>query len=557
MLWQLSIKNLAIIDDINIEFGDGFNILTGETGAGKSIIIDAINLILGGRADRNLIRSGQSSASVDAVFTIDGNEKLIDRLKEIDLYDENSDEILISRQVYANGRNVNRINGKIVVTGDLKSVSELLLDIHGQHQHQSLLNKAYHMGFLDSFDSDIGGLLIEVYKAYSEWRSLVKKIDEISAGAEDFERNKELMEYQINEIEEAALKVGEDDELADKKQLMKNSESIIEALEYAARCLTDGRRDGGAIDFMRLAKDKLRDIADYSEDYSELYDTADNLYYELEDFAGQIRKASRYVSYSPDKLEEIDDRLYLINSLKRKYGKTIENVIKFKEDLEVKLQEMTYNMDNLDELKKNEAIMHKKLLEICSELHEKRCLAAKKLKERIENELSYLGMKKVCFETEIKSDEKNLSGVGFDTVEFMITTNPGEPLKPLAKIASGGEISRIMLSIKCALADIDAIPTMIFDEIDTGISGAVARSAGEKMHELSRNHQIICITHQAQIAALADSHFFVRKIQENGKTHTAVELLDTESRIEHIAGMISGSTVTDSAREHAKELMRV
>lgn len=556
MLWQLNIKNLAIIDDISIEFTDGFNILTGETGAGKSIIIDAINLVLGARADRELIRTGENAASVDAIFTVDGNEKLIAALRELDIFDEDESELFISRQVYSNGRNVNRINGKPVPINTLKDISELLIDIHGQHQHQSLLNKAYHMGFLDSFDGEIQAVAQKVSKLYYQWRELVKKIEEIDTGAEDFERNKELMEYQISEIEDADLKIGEDDELAEKKQLLKNSKAIIEALEYAYVCLNSAKRDGGALDLMRTAKDKLRDISDFSEELSELYDAADTVYYELEDLSDQIKKSAKYASFAPDELEKTDDRLYLINSLKRKYGKTIENVLAFKDNLKEQLESMEYNMDNLEQLRGNEKSLHLSLIKECDILHEKREQAAKKLQERIVDELCYLGMKKVRFCAEITADKNNVSPSGYDSVEFLISTNPGEPMKPLAKIASGGEISRIMLSIKSALAEIDGIPTMIFDEIDTGISGAVARAAGEKMYALSRSHQIICITHQAQIAALADSHFYVSKTQNNGKTVTNVKLLEECERIEHIAGMISGSTVTDAARQHARELMK-
>lgn len=556
MLWQLNIKNLAIIDDISIEFGEGFNILTGETGAGKSIIIDAINLILGARADRDLIRTGENSASVDAIFTIENNTELIDKLKELELYDEYEQELIVSRQVYSNGRNVNRINGKPVSINTLKDISEFLIDIHGQHQHQSLLNKSYHMGFLDSFDSEIENVSKTVSGLYSNWRELVKKINEIDTGAEDFERNKELMEYQINEIDEAELKTGEDDELAEKKQKLKNSRTIIEALEHAYMCLNSGRRESGALDFMRSAKDKLRDISELDDEYSDLYDTADSLYYEMEDLSDSIRKAAKYAAFSPAELERIDDRLYLINSLKRKYGKTIESILLFRDNLKAQLASMEYNMDNLEQLREDEKALYADLIKECDILHEKRVGAALKLQQRIVDELRYLGMKKVQFSAEITVDKTNISSHGYDSVEFLISTNPGEPMKPLAKIASGGEISRIMLSIKSALADIDGIPTMIFDEIDTGISGAVARAAGEKMYALARRHQIICITHQAQIAALADYHFYVSKVQTDGKTVTNVKLLDTDEKTEHIASMISGSNVTDAAREHAKELMK-
>lgn len=556
MLWQLSIKNLAIIDDVSIEFTDGFNVLTGETGAGKSIIIDAINLIIGARADRELIRTGEASATVEAIFTLDDNKELIDTLTELDFIDPEDTELLITRIIYANGRNVIRVNGRAVVASVLKDIAQMLIDIHGQHQHQSLLNKAYHMDFLDNFHHGIKLLKDEVSEQYSIWRELKRKIDELDANSADFERNKELMEYQINEIDEASLTVGEDDELYEQKQILKNAQSIISAIEAAYNYLNSGKQSGdGAIDLLYSTKEKLSQISDYSEDYQELYETADNLYYELDDLSDALAKALRRISFSPEQAQEIDDRLYLISSLKRKYGKTIESIILFRNNLAEQLEAMQFNMDNSEELHRQERIAHKALLTSCNKLHEARLQAADALKNKIIDELSYLGMKKVSFEAVVTADKDDLSPTGYDDVEFFISPNAGESLKPLAKIASGGEVSRIMLSIKSALADIDGIPTMIFDEIDTGISGAVAGAAGKKMLGLSAKHQIICITHQAQIAALANSHYFVSKSSADGKTKTKVDVLTDEQRIEHIAQMISGSTVTSAAREHAKELM--
>ncbi len=556
MLWQLSIKNLAIIDDVSIEFTDGFNILTGETGAGKSIIIDAINLIVGARADRELIRNGENMASVEAIFTLDGNDELVNVLTELDFIDGDETEVMITRQIYSNGRNVIRINGRAVVASVLKEISQLLIDIHGQHQHQSLLNKAYHMGFLDSFDSGIKQLKEQIAMLYDKWRDIKRRIDEIDSGAADFERNKELMEYQINEIDEARLKLGEDEELLEKKQIIKNSEAIQNALEAAYAGINTGRREGaGALELLYSAKEKLGAIAQYADEYSEMYDTADNIYYELEDLSDTIGRLLRRVSFSPEQAEEIDDRLYVINSLKRKYGKTVAAVLEFGESLKRELEVMQYNMDNSEELHKQEKELHSRLLSLCDLLHTRREDAAARLRDRIIDELAYLGMKKVRFETVIDADKNNITADGYDDVEFMMSANAGEPLRPMAKIASGGEVSRIMLSIKSALADIDGIPTMIFDEIDTGISGAVAGAVGKKMHGLSANHQIICITHQAQIAALADCHFYVSKAQADGKTRTRVQVLEDDERVEHIAAMISGNEITDAARAHARELM--
>lgn len=554
MLWHLSIKNLAIIDDISIEFADGLNILTGETGAGKSIIIDAINLIVGARADRELIRNGENMASVEAIFTLDGNDELIKTLKELDFVDDDDTELLITRQIYSNGRNVIRVNGRAVVTSVLRDISQLLIDIHGQHQHQSLLDKSYHMGFLDSFDSSVKPLKEQTAQLYAQWRELKAQIDDIDANKADFERNKELMEYQINEIEQADLKIGEDEELLEKKQILKNARTIISALESAYSSLNSSD-NGGALDLLYSAKEKLSGIARYSAEYSDLYDSADNVYYELEDVSESIGKILRNMSYSAEQAQEIDDRLYVINSLKRKYGKTVELVLDFASSLGEQLEQMRYNMENSEELRHKEKLVYNKLISCCEDLHKKRLAAAQLLKNRIISELSYLGMKKVNFEASVECDKDDISPTGYDNVEFMISANAGEPLRPLAKIASGGEVSRIMLSIKSALADIDEIPTMIFDEIDTGISGAVAGAAGKKMHMLSKNHQIICITHQAQIAACADRHFFVSKALQNGKTKTSVKVLNEDERIENIAAMVSGNVVTEAAKAHARELI--
>lgn len=557
MLWHLSIKNLAIIDDVSIEFAEGLNILTGETGAGKSIIIDAINLIVGARADRELIRSGENMASVEAIFTLDGNAELVETLKELDFMDGDETELLITRHIYSNGRNVIRINGRAVVASVLRDISQLLIDIHGQHQHQSLLDKSHHIEFLDSFDSSIKPLKENIKRLYCDWRELKTKIDGIDANKADFERNKELMEYQISEIENADLRIGEDDELLEKKQILKNSQTIISALESAYASLNSGRHDSGdgALGLLYSAKEKLGSISKYSDEYSDIYDAADSVYYELEDICDSIGRILHHVSYSEEQAEEIDDRLYVINSLKRKYGKTIEAVLEFAESLGKELEKMQYNMDNSEELHRQERELHRELKECCDILHERRKAASKVLEDRIISELSYLGMKKVRFEVRIIGNKDNIAADGYDEVEFLISANAGEPLRPLAKIASGGEVSRIMLSIKSALADIDKIPTMIFDEIDTGISGAVAGAAGKKMHILSKNHQIICITHQAQIAACADCHFFVKKVPVGDKTKTCVNVLNDNERIENIAAMISGNTVTQSAKAHAKELI--
>lgn len=558
MLWHLSIKNLAIIDDMSIEFAEGLNILTGETGAGKSIIIDAINLIIGARFDRDLIRNGENMASVEAIFTLDGNDELIETLKELDFVDGDDTELLITRRIYSNGRNVIKVNGRAVVASVLRDISQLLIDIHGQHSHQSLLDKSYHMGFLDSFDSSVKPIKEQTARLYAQWRELKAKIDDIDANRADFERNKELMEYQINEIEQAELRVGEDEELLEKKRILKNSQIIISALESAYLSLNSGDRNGsgGALDLLYSAKEKLGVIAKYSDEYSAVYDSADNIYYELEDISESIGGILRNMTYSVEQAQETDDRLYVINSLKRKYGKTIESVIEFASTMREQLDRMQYDMENSEELRRKERIVYSRLMSCCDELHKKRLASAELLKERIVNELSYLGMKKVRFEANVECDSEDVSPTGYDSVEFLISANAGEPLRPLAKIASGGEVSRIMLSIKSALADIDEIPTMIFDEIDTGISGAVAGAVGKKMHTLSKNHQIICITHQAQIAACADCHFFVSKKSQAGKTKTDVKILDDEERVENIAAMISGNVVTESAKAHARELIQ-
>lgn len=556
MLWQLSIKNLAIIDDITIEFGDGFNVLTGETGAGKSIIIDAIGLILGGRADRDMIRSGENAAAVDAIFEIDENQALIDKLKEFDCYDEYEPQLLISRQIFANGRNVNRINGRPVTIGCLQDISQYLIDVHGQHQHQTLLNKAFHRGLLDSFGQGIAPILQQTKALYEQWRSLCIKISEIEKSAEDFEKNRELLEYQMNEIFDAELIEGEDDELLEKKQLMKNSENITDSLEAAVKYLNDGRRDAeGALDLLRATAEKLRHIANLTQEYEQLHEAADSLYYEAEDLSDSLHKALRHVEYSPEKLEIIEERLYLIHSLKRKYGKTIEEVMQYGISIQQKLKDMDFNMSNLDQLKQEESEASQKLQDACNQLHQLRIAAAKILESRIVEELSGLGMKNVQFSVEITPSD-SITQYGADNVEFFISTNPGEPMKPLAKIASGGEVSRIMLSIKSALADADQIPTLIFDEIDTGISGQTARAAGVKMKAISKNHQVICVTHSAQIASLADQHFYVSKTQDIGKTKTHVDLISGEEREKHIAEMISGSVVTKAALEHARELIQ-
>ena len=554
MLQSLYLENIALIEKLGIELFPGFNVLTGETGAGKSIIIDAVNFVLGERTSRDLIRNGASKAKVDAVFSLNEGDRVYEALDKLGIEAEN--EIILSRELSTSGRNSCRINGTLVPVAMLKSVSDTLVDIHGQHEHQALLDPENHIGYLDAFcHSDSFPLIEKIDNIVSEYGALTLKRNSGFSSESEREREMDMLRYQIDEISSAALEKDEEEKLNAEKTVLLNAERIRTALESAHAALSGGE-DGSALSLIDDARRSLKDIASLNGEYEEFANRLEELYYTAEDISFSIRDSSENVDMNMQRLEEIEQRLKLISDLKRKYGRSAEEVINFGVEAQNRLNEL----ENAEALA---AEMDKKLNKLKAEYNAEadkltlvRKNACEKLKQSVLNELSDLGMSKAKFDVSLinqSSGEPRKNGR--ETAEFMLSANPGEPLKPLEKVASGGELSRIMLCFKTIFADNDRIPTLIFDEIDTGISGRTAAVVGEKMLGIAKKHQVICVTHLAQIAALADAHLMVRKYDDGEKTFVETRQLNEEEKVSRIANMMDGESDSPSAVLHAKELI--
>ena len=555
MLQSLYLENIALIEKLGIELFPGFNVLTGETGAGKSIIIDAVNFVLGERTSRDLIRNGAARAKVEAVFNLNEGDAAFAALDALGIeYDGN--ELILSRELSAAGRNACRVNGTLVPVASLKSVSDTLVDIHGQHEHQALLDAENHISYLDAYCHAESLPIIEKIDAIVSRRNeLMLKRNSGFSSQREREREMDMLRYQIEEIASANLEVGEEERLSAEKTVLLNAERIRTALETAHMALS-GAEEGSALSAIDTARRSMRDIAALNKDYEALGDKIEELYYAAEDIGFVLRDTSENVESDMQRLEEIEQRLKLISDLKRKYGRTVEDVIDFGKDAGTKLNELenaealAAELDaKLDKLKAEYNVA-------ADELSKVRRAAGDRLKRDVLNELKDLGMAKAMFDVALSdaSGGEPRKG-GRETAEFMLSANPGEPLKPLEKVASGGELSRIMLCFKSIFADNDRVPTLIFDEIDTGISGRTAAVVGEKMLGIAKKHQVICVTHLAQIAALADAHLMVRKYDDGKNTFVETRQLNEEEKVQRIAQMMDGESDSPSALTHARELI--
>lgn len=555
MLQSLYLENIALIEKLGIELFPGFNVLTGETGAGKSIIIDAVNFVLGERTSRDLIRNGAARAKVEAVFSLNEGDAAFAALDALGI-ECDGNELILSRELSAAGRNACRVNGTLVPVASLKSVSDTLVDIHGQHEHQALLDAENHISYLDAYCHAESLPIIEKIDAIVSRRNeLMLKRNSGFASEREREREMDMLRYQIEEIASANLEAGEEERLNAEKTVLLNAERIRTALETAHMALS-GAEEGSALSAIDTARRIMRDIAALNKDYEALSDKIEELYYAAEDISFTLRDTSENVESDMQRLEEIEQRLKLISDLKRKYGRTVEDVIDFGKDAETKLNELenaealAAELDaKLDKLKAEYNVA-------ADELSKVRRAAGERLKRDVLNELKDLGMAKAMFDVALSdaSGGEPRKG-GRETAEFMLSANPGEPLKPLEKVASGGELSRIMLCFKSIFADNDRVPTLIFDEIDTGISGRMAAVVGEKMLGIAKKHQVICVTHLAQIAALADAHLMVRKYDDGKNTFVETRQLNEEEKVQRIAQMMDGESDSPSALTHARELI--
>lgn len=552
MLISLHVKNLALIQETEVNFAEGLNILSGETGAGKSIIIGSINLALGARADKDMIRNGAEYALVELVFQVTDQE-LLEQIHALEIPVEEDGIIIIQRKIQPN-RSICKIGGETATTRQLKELSELLIDIHGQHEHQSLLYKKNHMEILDSFaGEELARPKQDLKQKYHTYTALQKEIEE--TGMDEGLRAKELSlaEFEYQEIAEAALHVGEDDELETSYRRMSNSRQIVEAASRAYQLTGDGE-DQTAADAVGRAVRELRSIEEYDDNAKSLVAELEQIDGLLNDFNRNIAEYLSDMEFDGEVFAQTQERLNLLNHLKLKYGGTIEAVLEYQQQQAQRIEKLQ-NMDAYREQLVHKLAGQKEELErLCSKISAIRQKEAKKLAGDMVKALTDLNFLEVKFEIQVRHKEEYAAN-GYDDVEFMISTNPGEPMKSLGSVASGGELSRIMLAIKTVLASRDRIPTMIFDEIDTGISGKTAWKVSEKLGVLSRSHQIICITHLPQIAAMADAHYRIAKQAVNQKTETGITRLPQEEVVEELARMLGGETITDTVRENARELL--
>ncbi len=553
MLRSLSIKNIAVIEKVNIDFFGGFNILTGETGAGKSIIIDSINLLKGQRVRKNIIRTGEEKARVDGIFEItDEQREFIS--EEIGIDADN--EIMISREISLDGKNICRIDGTPVTLAMLKSLGDKLVDIHGQHDTTGLISAKTHIGLLDNYGGDeIGSLKSKYKEIHKEYLSVKREIEDTDTDEKEAERRMELLRYQIEEIEMSGIFPGEDDELEERRTVLKNSYKIASATTKAYGALYEGEDRGSAYDMLWTAIKAIEPISDLDKALSEAYNSLNEASDIISQNARFLKDYCDDVESTSGELDGIEERLEEIDTLKRKYGQDIDAVLRKKEDMQNELDSISHSGEKLKELEKRLANLEEKRRDAAQKLTCARKKYAKVLCQKVAMSLTELCMPKVQFDTGFKEASYNANGA--DDVEFLISANAGESMRPLAEIASGGELSRIMLAIKGVLADCDEEKLLIFDEVDTGVSGAAAQSIGEKLWKTSRFSQVICITHLPQVAAMADNHYRIEKKVEDDRTKTTVCLLDEEERINETARALGGADITDAARENARELIKI
>jgi DNA repair protein RecN (Recombination protein N) len=564
MLQRLEIHNIALIDHIVIDLGKGLNILTGETGAGKSIIIDSINAILGSRLSRDIIRTGKEKAIVEAAFQID-YKKLEDIFENMGLEPESDGTLIISREFSISGKNICRINGRMATVSVLKEIGERIIDIHGQYDNQSLLRSEGHIELLDSFGGEVISSLKHEYKQELEkYKEIKNRLKSLSGDKNERERKIDLIKYQINEIKKAKLKTNEEEELNKQKTILGNSEKITGSLSRTYELIFSGNNiKDSASDTISQALLEINSIAKFNENYMGISKRIEEISYQLDDITGEIRKLRENIEYSPELIEQVEERLDLIYKLKKKYGNSIKDVIAYCEKIEFELDEIVKSEEIINELFEKLLKTNKILYDTAKQINLERTKSCSILEDKIALELDELEMKRAKFKVNIEFDDisdnngdRKFQSTGLDKVEFLISPNAGEPLKQLSKIASGGEMSRIMLAIKNILADADKVPTLIFDEIDIGVSGRAAQKVGEKLSCISRNHQVICVTHLAQIACMAEDHYLIEKLSNDENTHTQVKKLYDKEIKEDIARILGGSNISEITLKHAEEMLQ-
>ena len=548
MLSLLHIENIAVIECADISFDRGFNVLTGETGAGKSIVIDAISAILGERAYRDMIRTGTERASVRAVFT---------EVPEFPWFAENGveydPETVISREIHLDGKNICRVNGTLVNVSCLHKLGIQLINIHGQHDSAALFDEENHLTFLDAF-ADNGKLRASYGERYEAVAKLRREISSLTMDEGEKLRRMENLKYQIAEIEKAELEPGEDDRLEERRKVLQNAEKLSNGMETAVECLYGGEDSDGASGLLAQAEYALARLSRFSDSFAALHDRVSDLMYQVQDAAEEVRDARDSLSYSADELERIESRLDVIHKLRRKYGATCEDILEYLDKAKKELDEIEFADDKLERLKRNLKKAEKEAWDAALALRENRQQAADTMSKRILSELAQLDMPRVQFAC--RFTETELTANGADAVAFYMSANAGEALKPLSRVASGGELARIMLAMKNVLAEKDQVATLIFDEVDTGVSGRAAQKVAEKLRSVAVHKQVLCVTHLPQLAALANTHLLIAKSERDGRTYTSVTPLDLEGRKRELARIIGGANITETTLKSAEEMLR-
>ena len=552
MLKTLDIENIAVIEKAQIEFSAGFNVLTGETGAGKSIVVDSINAILGERTSRELVRNGADFAFVSALFT-DINKTVKDKLSELGYIPEEDNSLLLTRRISSDGKSACKINGRPATVSVLREVGDTLVNIHGQHDSQSLLNPDCHYKFIDMLSG--GSELIENYKsAFSEFIHIRRRLKQLTAQAEKNDNSTELLDFQINELENADIKAGETEKLTARKKILDNADGALEVYNAVLSTLSGDDENAGVKLSLASVANEIEKYSDVSDDTAKAYSLLQNIDDELETVKSLVENAAQSLDYDPDEKEKIEERLDQLYRLGKKYGGTEEAMLENLEKFKAQRAAINTDEEELEKLTEEYDSSFDKVQKLAAELSDLRKQTALKFENDVKAQLEFLDMPKISFK--VNFEKGILSSAGIDKIEFLISTNPGEPPKPLAKIASGGELSRIMLAIKNILAYNDTVDTLIFDEIDTGVSGRASVKIGMKLKSVSKNTQVITVTHSAQIAAFADTHFLIQKDYENERTYTKVTALDFENRKYELARIMGGLQITDALLEGAEEMLK-
>ncbi|MEJ8545486.1 DNA repair protein RecN [Brevibacillus borstelensis] len=564
MLLELSIRNFAIIKSVTISFQKGLNILTGETGAGKSIIIDALGLLLGGRASSDFVRYGESRAEVEGLFELPAGHPVFSVCESFGVQVEQDGTLVVRRDISSQGKSIIRINGQLATLAMLRELGPWLVTVHGQHDTHMLMQADKHIHWLDSYgEKELGSAKQEYAQLFALYSKTKQDLERMSKNERELVQRIDLLQYQLSEIEAASLAPGEDEKLLQQRKKWMNIEKVFAGIQDAYRALHGDQRGS---EWLGHAMSELERISSYDEQLDPILESVQSAYYQVEDAIHQLRQLSDRLDFEPEQLQEVERRLDLIQTLKRKYGKNVDDILEYAATIQDELDEMHHYDDRLQQLEKRLVELAADLAVEAQELSMIRCKCAGLLAQEIEQQLRELHMERARFAIDVRQipDENGVEiegakwrvdANGIDTVEFLISPNPGEPLRPLAKIASGGELSRVMLAIKTILAGTDQVQTLIFDEVDTGVSGRAAQAIAEKLARVALKRQVLCITHLPQVASLADAHFLIQKEMSENETMTLVHSLTEEERVIELARMLSGAEVTAKTREHAREMI--